>query len=393
MARAAPKKQGLGRRQLFGAGFGAVLSSFARSPLVQGLATLATACDTAATLRARGPVESTPARSDDPFEGPVRVWSVFDLPREVRSRELSGIAWDEAAKMLWAVQDDSRTLVSLVPDPSLKSWGFGPTIPIDIEGVLDLEGVVVTPSGFIVADEETPRIVELARDGRVRMDIPVPARFKEARHNKNLESLTMSPSQRYLFTTSESTLEHDGPMADVRIGAHLRIVRFEARRGQVSEHAYATDPAPHAGGDYGVADLCAIGDEDLLVLERGFTKGSGNTVRLYRVSLDAGASCIGVSELQPDAPMLAKTLFVDLGRLECPELPPIKQPQASPLLDNFEGLAVGPRLPDGRRSLILVADDNGRSDQFARVLVLAVGDGPAHSRKDDEEPIAGRPRT
>jgi hypothetical protein len=64
---------------------------------------------------------------------------------------------------------------------------------------------------------------------------------------------------------------------------------------------------------------------------------------------------------------------VDLAKLPAKGLPAAKQTQESPLLDNYEGLAVGPVLPDGRQSLILVSDDNARTDQFARIVVLAVG--------------------
>ena len=41
-------------------------------------------------------------------------------------------------------------------------------------------------------------------------------------------------------------------------------------------------------------------------------------------------------------------------------------------MDNYEGMALGPVLPDGRRSLILVTDDNNRPDQVARILVLGI---------------------
>jgi len=70
---------------------------------------------------------------------------------------------------------------------------------------------------------------------------------------------------------------------------------------------------------------------------------------------------------------MAKSLVVDLAKVSAKGLPETRQKQTAPLLDNFEGLAVGPVLPDGRRSLVLVTDDNGRTDQFARIVVLAVG--------------------
>jgi hypothetical protein len=112
----------------------------------------------------------------------------------------------------------------------------------------------------------------------------------------------------------------------------------------------------------------------VLVLERGWTRGFGNTARIYRVSLtDTSTSCLATAELANDAPVLAKTLVVDLAKVSATGLPATRQKQAAPILDNFEGLAVGPVLPDGRRSLVLVSDDNGRTDQFARIVVLAVG--------------------
>ena len=46
-----------------------------------------------------------------------------------------------------------------------------------------------------------PVLVEVDREGMLREEIRVPARFYGARTNKSLESLTLSPSGRYLFTT------------------------------------------------------------------------------------------------------------------------------------------------------------------------------------------------
>ncbi len=41
-------------------------------------------------------------------------------------------------------------------------------------------------------------------------------------------------------------------------------------------------------------------------------------------------------------------------------------------LDNVEGLAFGPVLPDGRRSLVLVSDDNFSDSQKTQVLLFAL---------------------
>jgi len=44
----------------------------------------------------------------------------------------------------------------------------------------------------------------------------------------------------------------------------------------------------------------------------------------------------------------------------------------TPKLDNFEGMVLGPRLPDGRRSLILASDDNFSSAQRTVFVALAL---------------------
>jgi uncharacterized protein YjiK len=70
------------------------------------------------------------------------------LPDEPRSRELSGIAWDDATRTLWAVQDETANIVPIIPNADLTSWGFGPTITLRMSFPLDLEAIVVTPLGF-----------------------------------------------------------------------------------------------------------------------------------------------------------------------------------------------------------------------------------------------------
>jgi hypothetical protein len=304
----------------------------------------------------------------------VELWSWFDLPDDPRSRELSGIAWDDATRTLWAVQDEAADIVPLRPDRALKTWSFGPPVPLATAFPVDLEGIVVLPDGFIVASEKGPRLLEVDRRGALRRDIPLPAHFATARDNKSLESLSMSPDGHFLFTTTETALRADGPNATLAAGARVRIVRMTRAGGELTEHAYATDRAPHPTGDYGVADLAALSTEDLLVLERGWTAGAGNTARIYRTSVaDPATSCLGTPSLDARTTVMGKTLVVDLATLTAADLPRAKQRQDSPLLDNFEGLALGPRLPDGRTSLILVSDDNARADQFARIVVLAVG--------------------
>ncbi len=306
------------------------------------------------------------------------VWSVFDFAPNRDTRELSGIAWNNYTRTLWAVQDATANLVAIRPDENLRNWAVTDRLAVDLKGSadpneeLDLEGIVVNHDGFIVCSEIGPHVFELDRKGRFLRETVVPSHFKQAKRNKSLESLTLSPDERYLFTTSEAALNPDGSEATAEAGSRVRILRIDRTCGEVIEHAYTTDRARY-GGDLGVADLMALSSDELLVLERGWTKGFGNSARIYRVSLrDDRTACTHTPSLAASTAVLQKELFLDVGTLAYQNVPAAKQPQTSPLLDNYEGLTSGPRLADGRETLILVSDDNARDDQVSRLLVVAL---------------------
>ncbi|MGH2603401.1 MAG: esterase-like activity of phytase family protein, partial [Dehalococcoidia bacterium] len=111
---------------------------------------------------------------------------------------------------------------------------------------------------------------------------------------------------------------------------------------------------------------------DLLVMERSFVPDVGTNVRIHRVSLAGGQNVLTVENLNEATPALAKALLVDLANLPDDAFPEPRQPQPNRILDNFEGIALGLTLPDGRRLLFVVSDDNKRDPQTPRVLVLAV---------------------
>ncbi|MBA2511604.1 MAG: esterase-like activity of phytase family protein, partial [Rubrobacteraceae bacterium] len=137
----------------------------------------------------------------------------------------------------------------------------------------------------------------------------------------------------------------------------------------VDEFFYLTEPGQ------GVVEIVALSEDELLVLERGFQSGVGNTVRVYKVSLDSAEDVSDEPSLAaPGLEPVEKELLVDLA--DCPSggaTTPGTQP--NPLLDNYESLTLGPRLPGGRRSLLLQSDDNFSAGQVTRVVALGVENG------------------
>jgi hypothetical protein len=90
--------------------------------------------------------------------------------------------------------------------------------------------------------------------------------------------------------------------------------------------------------------------------------GTGNTIKLYSVAMPGADDVNGldsIAALLPTLRPVQKTLLFDLRTLGIP-------------LDNVEGMTLGPRLPDGRQSLVMVSDNNFAASQFTQFLLFAV---------------------
>jgi hypothetical protein len=332
--------------------------------------------------------------------------------------ELSALTYDPRRNVYYAVGDRAGSVQThfFTIELPLSAEAIGAprvravTVLRDADGApytgvnFDGEGAAFTGQGaLLVASEggsaagEQPEIRRFSLSGAHLGELTVPARFLIGTNNLSFESLALSPNGRSLFTASERSLPAvgsspaDGQTADLR--NRIRILRYEDRGpgglSPTEQYFYLTDP-DRAPGDVGVADLVALSETDLLVLERGFVAGQGNRIRLYRVSV-AGARDVSTepSLAAPGLTPLAKTLVFNLA--SCPPsgatIPPgATQPNA--LLDNFEGIALGPELPGGRRALILLSDDNASDTQVTRLIGVAIPAEPPSSVADLAQRLA-----
>jgi hypothetical protein len=327
------------------------------------------------TSRHGGATSDASAKASATLE--VSVHALVDLPRTSATQALSATAFDPATRTLYALQDSRPSIVPLIASETFDAFTVG--APLALTGrttaTWDGEGLVRDASGFVAVTVETgPTVERFDFQGKRTTGITFPSRFaSQAVGNKGLESLTLSPSGRFLFTANESALTTDGVAATKSKGTTVRILRRELATGTDVENAYRTETlgAGSAPGDMGVSELAALSDDALLVLERGFQAGFGNTVRIFRVDFGTAASVQDTTSLSDATPVLSKTLVVDLASLPAGgAAPPAKQP--NPILDNYESLALGPTLADGRRLVFVTSDDNAQASQVARVLVLAV---------------------
>ena len=120
-----------------------------------------------------------------------------------------------------------------------------------------------------------------------------------------------------------------------------------------------------------------MGDRQFIAIERSFSTGAvtpgtpvtGNTIRLYHVDARHATDISGLSSLDGASFTPAeKTLLLDLSTL--------KNDDGSFLAtDNIEGLTLGPEI-NGKRSLILVSDNNFAASQFTQFIALEVSAVP-----------------
>lgn len=321
--------------------------------------------------------------------------------------ELSGLTYDPGSGVYVAVADRAGTVEShfftLEIPVEAESLGTplvtGATILKDTAGVpfngysFDAEAIAATRhDGIIIASEggsgnsEQPEIRRFSPDGAHVEELEVPSRFLIGKNNLSFEGLAVSPNGHSLFAIFEGPLPADGSTSDNR--SRLRIIRYEDRGrdgfAPVAEYFYLTEPGRTAT-ELGAVELIALSEDDLLVMERGFVAGQGNTVRIFRVSVEDARDVSQEPALNaPGLVPVYKRLLVDVASLPTAGATS-PQPQANPLLDNFEAMALGPELAGGRRVLLLLSDDNASSGQVTRIIALAVPTRDLVGDDDDED--------
>ena len=295
---------------------------------------------------------------------------------------LSSITYDEKRGVYYTVADDPASVryytvaldirdgrltngdVRFEKVTTLLAPGGQPYAPTSI----DPEGLALTKDRRLIFTSEgiantgvAPFVRRYGLDGRFEADFPVPPEFlptatQGVRQNLGFESAGVTPNGRHLFTATENALVQDGPAATVATGSPARILRYDLPSGRLDRQwTYTTDkvaepPNPTTAFSVnGVVELLPLNSRFLIAMERSFSVGApdtGNTIKLFLVALGPRGKTY-------------KRLILNLDTLGIP-------------LDNVEGLTFGPRLRDGRQSLVLVSDNNFAATQFTQFLLFGM---------------------
>jgi 3-phytase/alkaline phosphatase D len=267
--------------------------------------------------------------------------------------------------------------------------------PFEVSGV-DPEGFTLGRNGFFFMSTEgptftdpdpDPAIYRYNKNGRVTAMLPVPHKYLPngdtgVRTNLGFESLAVTPDGRKLVTAGEAALAQDGPAPGFGQDSLARILVYDLRkRMPTEEFVYVTDPWAEPSaifGVNGVVELLPIDDVGtMLAMERSFSVGgvlgggTGNVVVIYEISTAGASDVLTIDDLY-DESTNTPVSFTPVSKRLVFEFDSLGRP-----IDNIEGMTFGPELPDGRRSIVIVSDDNFGAAQFTQFIVLAADIRPA----------------
>ncbi|MGF1513706.1 MAG: esterase-like activity of phytase family protein, partial [Elainellaceae cyanobacterium] len=335
---------------------------------------------------------------------------------------LSGLAYDPNRDVYYALSDDRSQInparfYTTIIDLSDGSLDAGDVAFTDVttlldetgnpfpEASVDPEGIAFSSLGTLYIASEgdanaliDPFVDQFSLTGEQISSLPVPAAYLPTnnqttgdqtsgiRNNLAFESLTITPDQRSLYTATENALFQDGPAAGLEDESLSRILKYDLATGEVAaEFVYPVDAVPEepipADGfaTNGLVELLAVDNNGtLLALERAFSVGQGNTVKLFEVNTQGALDVSGLDnlfredELEDEGEILPPGPFEIDPAVTKREILDIEA-DLGIAPDNLEALALGPVLEDGRQSLVVVSDNNfNAEDQFTQVLAFAL---------------------
>ena len=322
---------------------------------------------------------------------------------------LSAIAYNRQQDLFYVFSDDRgrrsparfysfQLRIKQTDDGQIKIASFEPeevTLLLDEqgqeyrEGKIDPEGLAISPRNTIFISSEgnptqdvEPFIGEFDLEtGQKLSDLRLPQRYLEGdqsqpqgiQENLAFESLTINrtglPEDPFrLFTATESALLQDESFEgeeQARVRFLHYVINPVGNSVLLAEHLYLLEPAPVEVISNGLTELLALKKEGyFLSLERtyGFT-GAG--AKIFQVVIGNATDTTNIASLKGNIAQvqpLKKQLLFDLQDLGI-------------YLDNFEGMSIGPRLPDGSRSLLLISDDNFNDEQVSQLFLFRLVEG------------------
>jgi hypothetical protein len=251
---------------------------------------------------------------------------------------------------------------------------------------LDPEGIRMGRDGSLyLSDEYGPYLWQFDRKGTLLKRLNVPERFRPAKPgptpkdelppkntrgrqpNRGLEGLAITPDGKKLLACLQSPLIPEAlDRENKRLGLNARLLEVTLKDGSTRELVY-----PLENETLGLNEILALSPTRYLVLERDGLEGKDAKFKKVFVIDISKASDVSKEELLPlrrlpgSITPVSKKPFLDL-------LDPKWKLAGADFPEKIEGLAFGPDLPDGRRLLLVTADNDFIETKPLRIWAFAI---------------------
>ncbi|MEO5649252.1 MAG: esterase-like activity of phytase family protein [Ginsengibacter sp.] len=264
---------------------------------------------------------------------------------------------------------NSRQDPSHTPDPEAMRYN-----PKNNTFAWSSEGErIISPQRNIL---QNPAIIEINPSGNYLDTFQIPSQLhmqateNGPRQNGVFEGLAFDGSYKKMYVSVEEPLYDDGPRAGIHDSTAItRIITFDvATKKTIAQHAYVIDAVAHAPFPpnafkvNGISDILWLGKNKLLVVERSYSTGRlACTIKVFLADISQADNINGITSLKnkPSIKMASKKLLLNMDDLGF-------------YIDNIEGVTFGPTLPNGKRTLLFVADNNFNAFEKTQFLLFEI---------------------
>jgi hypothetical protein len=185
--------------------------------------------------------------------------------------------------------------------------------------------------------------------------------LENIKHNGVLEGSSKAIAENGFWSVMESPLKNDGEEPTfIKTPSPVRITYFDAESKKATKQfAYQLEKITKpAKGDVNLNGVTAILEYEknrFFIIERTYQSGyglQGNIIRIFEAEITPETTNIlGTVALR-------KSKYTTLKKRLLINFEDLKDSLTGGIIDNIEGIAFGPVLENGNRSLLLVSDDN-----------------------------------
>ncbi|WP_170245960.1 esterase-like activity of phytase family protein [Tenacibaculum adriaticum] len=229
---------------------------------------------------------------------------------------------------------------------------------------------------------KNPSVFKTNLQGNFVMNYEIPEYFNanstsKPKHNATFESSSKSFDNKGFWVGMEGVLESDGEEATfTKTNSPIRITYFSTSTAKAEKQfAYQLDSIGNPPkGDVnlnGVTAILEYAKNQFFVVERAYQNnyGSyGNTIKIYKATLEKKTT----NTLESSS--LKNIKFILVKKELLLNFNDVRNQLTDGIVDNIEGITLGPKLSNGNQTLLLVSDDNFQmyGKQLNQLILLEI---------------------